>query len=109
MNIFSRRLYDGEWKGGEGSGGEGRGEEASSCPRHTNVCKISRLYYGAISLLISNVSPAGKLGKFSALFSSVNGSSLTGLSQNLKKEKKETTFEGFIQCSFLCLTSGKRI
>ena len=84
MNIFCRRLYDGEWKGGEGSGGEGRGEEASSCPRHTNVCKISRLYYGAISLLISNVSPAGKLGKFPALFSSVNGSSLTGLSQNLK-------------------------
>ena len=42
------------------------GEEASSCPRHTNVCKISRLYYGAISLLISNVSHAGKLGKFPA-------------------------------------------
>ena len=82
MNIFSRRLYDGEWKGGEGSGGEGRGEEASSCPRHTNFCKISRLYYGAISLLISNVSPAGKLGKLPALFSSVNGSSLTRLSQN---------------------------
>lgn len=93
-----------------GSGNEGRGgkgEEASSCPRHTNVCKISRLYYGAISLLISNVLPAGKLGKFPALFSSVNGSSLTGLSQSLKK--KPTTFEGFIQCSFICLTSGKRV
>ena len=70
----------------ERRGGEGSGEEASSCPSHTNVCKISRLYYGAISLLISNVSPAGKLGKFPALFSSVNGSSLTGLSQNLKKK-----------------------
>lgn len=48
-------------------------------------------------MLISNVSPAGKLGKFPALFSSVNGSSLTGLSQNLKK--KTTTFEEFIHCS----------
>ena len=63
-----------------GSGKEGRGEkrsglEASSCPRHTNVCKISRLYYGAISLLISNLSPAGKLGKFpnfKALFLAVS-------------------------------------
>ena len=73
----------------ERRGGEGSGEEASSCPSHTNVCKISRLYYGAISLLISNVSPAGKLGKFPALFSSVNGSSLTGLSQNLKKKKTQ--------------------
>ena len=81
----------------ERRGGEGSGEEASSFPNHTNVCKISRLYYGAISLLISNVSPAGKLGKFPALFSSVNGSSLTGLSQNLKK--KTTTFEEFIHCS----------
>ena len=70
----------------ERRGGEGSGEEARSCLSHTNVCKISRLYYGAISLLISNVSPAGKLGKFPALFSSVNGSSLTGLSQNLKKK-----------------------
>ena len=93
--------------GKEGRGGKrGRGKFVPQ-PCHTNVCKISRLYYGAISLLISNVSPAGKLGKFPALFSSVNGSSLTGLSQNLKK--KNTTFEGFIQCSFLCLTSAKRI
>ena len=106
MNIFCRRLYDGEWKGGEGSGGEGRGAEASSCPSHTSVCKISRLYYGAISLLISNVSPAGKLGKLPALFSSVNGSSLTGLSQNLKK-KKNTTFEGFIHCSFFASQAAK--
>ena len=61
--------------GKEGRGGEGMGEEASSCRRHTNVCKISRLYYGAISLLIYNVSPAGKLGKFpnfKALFLAVS-------------------------------------
>ena len=93
-----------------GSGKEGRGGKRGGgkfVPRHTNVCKISRLYYGAISLLISNVSPAGKLGKFPALFSSVNGSSLTGLSQNLKKEKKETTLEGFIQCSFFASQAAK--
>ena len=50
-----------------GSGKEGRGGKQGGgkfVPRRTNVCKISRLYYGAISLLISNVSPAGKLGKF---------------------------------------------
>ena len=72
-----------------GSGNEGRGGKQGGgkfVPRHTNVCKISRLYYGAISLLISNVSPPGKLCKFPSLFSSVNGSSLTGLSQNLKKK-----------------------
>ena len=72
-----------------GSGKEGRGGKRGGgkfVPSHTNVCQISRLYYGAISLLISNVSPAGKLGKFPALFSSVNGSSLTGLSQNLRKK-----------------------
>ena len=35
-----------------------------------------------------------------------NGSSLTGLYQNLKKS---TIFEGSIQCSSLCFTSGKRV
>ena len=89
----------------ERRGGEGSGEEASSCPSHTNVCKISRLYYGAISLLISNVSPAGKLGKFPALFSSVNGSSLTGLSQNLKK--KTQLLKGLFNVVFFASQAAK--
>lgn len=89
----------------ERRGGEGSGEEASSCPSHTNVCKISRLYYGAISLLISNVSPAGKLGKFPALFSSVNGSSLTGLSQNLKK--KTQLLKGLFTVVFFASQAAK--
>ena len=94
--------------GKEGRGGKrGRGKFVPQ-PCHTNVCKISRLYYGAISLLISNVSPAGKLGKFPALFSSVNGSSLTGLSQNLKK-KKPQLLKGLFTVVFFCLTSGKRV
>ena len=89
----------------ERRGGKGSGEEASSCPSHTNVCKISRLYYGAISLLISNVSPAGKLGKFPALFSSVNGSSLTGLSQNLKK--KPQLLKGLFTVVFFASQAAK--
>ena len=89
----------------ERRGGEGSGEEASSCPSHTSVCKISRLYYGAISLLISNVSPAGKLGTFPALFSSVNGSSLTGLSQNLKK--KTQLLKGLFNVVFFASQAAK--
>ena len=89
----------------ERRGGEGSGEEASSCPSHTNICKISRLYYGAISLLISNVSPAGKLGKFPALFSSVNGSSLTGLSQNLRK--KTQLLKGLFNVVFFASQAAK--
>ena len=91
-----------------GSGNEGRGGKQGGgkfVPRHTNVCKISRLYYGAISLLISNVSPAGKLGKFPALFSSVNGSSLTGLSQNLKK--KPQLLKGLFTVVFFASQAAK--
>ena len=91
----------------ERRGGEGSGEEASSCPSHTNVCYFSRLYYGAISLLISNVSPAGKLGKFPALFSSVNGSSLTGLSQNLRKKKKPQLLKSLFNVVFFASQAAK--
>ena len=91
--------------GKEGRGGKrGRGKFVPQ-PCHTNVCKISRLYYGAISLLISNVSPAGKLGKFPALFSSVNGSSLTGLSQNLKK--KPQLLKGLFNVVFFASQAAK--
>ena len=92
-----------------GSGNEGRGGKQGGgkfVHRHTNVCKISRLYYGAISLLISHVSPAGKLGKFPALFSSVNGSSLTGLSQNLKK-KKPQLLKGLFTVVFFASQAAK--
>jgi len=58
-------------------------------------------------LLISNVSPAGKLGTFPALFSSVNGSSLTGLSQNLKKKKKPQRLKGLFNVVFFASQAAK--